>query len=80
MFWALAQREKDRKKWREEALKEGRELGFAMGREEGREEGREGERSRIEQELAVQGIAVSTEALEIIRSAHNGNGDGSRNS
>ena len=94
MFWALAQREKDRQRWREEALKEGREVGremglemglemgreegLEMGREEGREEGREDERSRIEKQLAAQGIAVPPEALEIIRSTHNGNGGSPR--
>ena len=78
MFWALAQREKDRQRWREEALKEGREVGLEMGREEGREEGREDERSRIERQLAAQGIAVPPEALEIIRSTHNGNGGSPR--
>ena len=78
MFWALAQREKERQRWREEALQEGREAGLAMGREEGREagreEGRETERARIERELSAQGITLPTEALDIIRSTHNGNG------
>ena len=58
MFWALAQREKDRKRWREEALKEGRE----------------NERARIERELSKQGIELSPEILEIIRDPHSGNG------
>ena len=56
MFWALAQREKDRQRWREEALREGRE----------------DERARIERELAQRGIEVPREALEIIRTPQNG--------
>ena len=87
MFWALAQREKDRARWREEALKEGREEGLEKGREkgleegreEGLEEGRENERTRIVRELAAQGIALPPEALDIIRSTHNGNGVGQGN-
>ena len=56
MFWALAQIKKDRERFRRE----------------GREEGREDERARIERELTEQGIEVSPEAIEIIRSPVNG--------
>ena len=58
MFWALAQRQKDIDKWRKE----------------GREAGREDERTRIERELAEQGIEVPPEAIQIIRSSLAGSG------
>ena len=82
MFWALAQREKDRKRWREEALDEGRETGIELGlqqglqegRQQGLQEGREDERARIERELADNGVELPPEILEIIRDPHSGNG------
>ncbi len=69
MFWALAQREKDKEKWREEGREKGREEGREKGREEGREKGREDERTRIERELSEQGIEIPPEAIRIIRSS-----------
>ena len=38
MLWALAQRQRDKEKWRKEGIQEGRREGRQEGRQEGREE------------------------------------------
>lgn len=70
MFWALALREKDIEKGREEGREVGREEGREVGREEGREvgceEGREYERKRIERVLRESGVVIPPEVEQEI--------------
>ena len=71
IFWALAQRKKDREKIeaaaRAKGMVEGRAEGIAEGRAEGiaegRVEGRAEERDRIVQEMLDHGIEVPPEIL-----------------
>ena len=71
IFWALAQRKKDKEKIeaaaRAAGMAQGLEEGMAQGREEGmaqgREEGREEERDRIVREMSEHGIEVPPEIL-----------------
>ena len=59
IFWALAQRKKDREKIEAAA----RAKGIAEGRAEGRVEGRVEERERIVREMEMRGIEVPQEIL-----------------
>ena len=67
IFWALAQRKKDKEKIEAAARAAGMAQGMAQGREEGRTEGREEgrteERERIVREMAMRGIEVPPEIL-----------------
>ena len=58
MFWALAQRDKDIEKGREEGREAGLEEGREAGREAGLEAGREHERERIERLLRESGVEI----------------------
>ena len=59
IFWALAQRKKDKEKIEAAARAAGMAAGMAQGREEGRTE----ERERIVREMEMRGIEVPPEIL-----------------
>ena len=59
MFWALAQREKDIEKGRQQGREEGRQ----QGREEGKEEGRQQGREEVLRKLQEQSVDIPPEIL-----------------
>lgn len=63
IFWALAQRKKDKEKIEAAARAAGMAAGMAAGRAEGMAEGRAEERERIAREMEMRGIEVPQEIL-----------------
>ena len=63
MFWAIAQREKDIEKGRQEGHREGRQEGQREGRQEGQREGRQKGREELIRELLEQKVDLPTEIL-----------------
>ena len=63
MLWALAQRQKDMDRAREQGREEGREQGREEGREQGQEEGRE----QVLKAIVERGVKLPPEILEEFR-------------